>query len=580
MATSVFPELAGVESIQPVQQMQRVADIAQTQQQTAQQRQLFPSVLAQQQVAAQQAQYQWNATQAINRAFQNSYSADGTLDENALMRNVGQAGYGAMAPAMMEQYAKFQQSVANLKETTAKIKQQEIDTAGQLAYAASKLPPEAQTGVLLHGLQNVQQLYPQETTPIINQLQQDPSQGPAIIQNLIASSPAAQKQRNEDIKARAEALKPGTSFFDTATNQWVGGGLMPLDAATAQAAGIPAGQMLPATMVKDIGEAVKAGQRVVQANGHMLLQDLQGNTIKDMGFAPIITGLQMQYGSFGGASSAAGAAQAAGVPAQITPEQAAAQLRQVQPQQQAQPPAQRFAVPSQEQPTPQTGTTTGAPTMGQYVPSSQPIPQGKSIFQPKVDVFAGVPFKYREKLVDDYQKAGAAWNDALAGNDAMQSTLNLARGGNLVSYRYAPDTGVLTLQSMEGGSKRPATIALNDYKSAGSIFDSVTQWFTGHATGESIDPKIIDDMSAMHNAMLQVQNTKYNNALQLINSTADAVRQPGFPNNHFDPVPFKTGVTVSAPAKPAPKVNQSQTYMYNGRPYTYKFDGKNWVLQP
>ena len=157
------------------------------------------------------------------------------------------------------------------------------------------------------------------------------------------------------------------------------------------------------------------------------------------------------------------------------------------------------------------------------------VPQFKIDMRPSVTggqaALANVPPHLVSFATTQATKAGEDYNKALSANQDMQSMINMARGGNVLSYAYAPVEGVLTLNTARGVT-RVNIPEISGYGGAGSTWDRVMGWLGQHATGASIPGNVLNDMSAVHDQMATNARTKYQNALKIVNQNTGANFQP------------------------------------------------------
>jgi hypothetical protein len=98
---------------------------------------------------------------------------------------------------------------------------------------------------------------------------------------------------------------PNLGLIDLRTKQPVSGNasFAPLSEQEAAILGKQPGESVPLKLKNTANEMVNRGIRTVQANGHSLLVDGQGNTIKDMGAATPLVVMQNQLGAAGNPNS-------------------------------------------------------------------------------------------------------------------------------------------------------------------------------------------------------------------------------------------------------------------------------------
>jgi hypothetical protein len=174
----------------------------------------------------QQVQMEIDRTKAVNQAYQDAFSPqpDGTvqLDTNKLTTALAKNGHGEAIPGIMEGYTKYQQSLANLRETNGKVAAAEADAAGNLAATvqAAKNDPALFHSLLTDAI-NRKIIDQTHFAPLDQQLQQamqaDPTgeQARALVgqftTQMIAGSPKQQELANARTTAQARKQEADTS---------------------------------------------------------------------------------------------------------------------------------------------------------------------------------------------------------------------------------------------------------------------------------------------------------------------------------------------------------------------------------
>jgi hypothetical protein len=157
------------------------------------------------------------------------------------------------------------------------------------------------------------------------------------------------------------------------------------------------------------------------------------------------------------------------------------------------------------------------------------VPQFKVDMRPSVAggqaALANVPPHLVGFATTQATKAGEEYANAVSANQDMQSMIDLARSGNVLSYAYAPTEGVLTLNTARG-VKRVNMPEIQSYGGAGSALDRITGYLGKQTSGKSIPDNVLNDMSAVHNQMAQNARTKYQNSLKIVNQNTGANFQP------------------------------------------------------
>jgi hypothetical protein len=297
-----YGRVVALKSMLQQQQMQ--------QQQMAYEQQAQPLRLQQQQNLLQQQQYELGRQKAINDAMKGAYTMNPDtgqpeLDVPKASQTLSQAGYGEAVPGIVDAHTKMLQGMATLKETQGKVADLERDTAGYIGYTAQQSGYDP--AILMHSLQTVQPQYPNEITPLIQRLQQNPTKetAQAIADPLMSSSPKVQEMLSQRYRATAAEWKLQDGVLvNTRTQEKIQpiGGMLPVQPDIAQAIGRPdlANQMVPAETLKKMKDAADAGLGFTQGGGRDLLVDkVTGEVKKDLGAAtPMVTmGMQLAQGN-------------------------------------------------------------------------------------------------------------------------------------------------------------------------------------------------------------------------------------------------------------------------------------------
>jgi hypothetical protein len=93
-----------------------------------------------------------------------------------------------------------------------------------------------------------------------------------------------------------------------------------------------------------------------------------------------------------------------------------------------------------------------------------------------------------EQATTGYMKKRDAANNVL-------TMIDLAKGGNMVGYTYEPRTGFLNVNMAGGGSVR---VPLGDITEGGGDWDKVLGWLGSHASGQTIDARVLDQAQQVH----------------------------------------------------------------------------------
>lgn len=114
------------------------------------------------------------------------------------------------------------------------------------------------------------------------------------------------------------------------------------------------------------------------------------------------------------------------------------------------------------------------------------------------------------------QKAGEAYSQAEQAADDMKSMIDMANKGNKVAYAYSPVTGVLQI-NVAGQTKRMNMNEIEQYAGAGSALDKITGFLGKQASGTSIPPDVLKDMSTVSESYRQNAATKFQRDLDVTN---------------------------------------------------------------
>jgi hypothetical protein len=114
-----------------------------------------------------------------------------------------------------------------------------------------------------------------------------------------------------------------------------------------------------------------------------------------------------------------------------------------------------------------------------------------------------------------YVKSAGELAQADQSANELQSFVDLAKSGNKIAYAYAPTTGVLSMNTAQG-VKRVNMAELKSISGAGSVFDRVQGWLSGHATGASIAPDVLNDLGAIPGVIHQNAAIKHNTNIDSI----------------------------------------------------------------
>lgn len=182
--------------------------------------------LQEQQLRAQelkQQQYQFGATQAMNKAYQGAVTVDENgqpkFDTDALTKSLSAQGYGSQVPEVLKHVTDFQQSQATLRKTNQDIadSQQKMQVAqtdmmgsvGAAIKAANYDPGLADTFLQHFEMNNPQSRA--QVDQLRTQMQQNPAMVKQIADNLIASSPKQRELAAQEQTAQARAQSAQTS---------------------------------------------------------------------------------------------------------------------------------------------------------------------------------------------------------------------------------------------------------------------------------------------------------------------------------------------------------------------------------
>jgi hypothetical protein len=218
--TSVPQPASGLE-IRPPQLQSPLETLAQMQEIRARKQQMETAALQQQAV-----QMDINQRKAINQAYQDAFSVqpDGSyqLDKDKLTSSLAKNGHGEAIPGIMENWTKYQQSLATLQETNQKVSSAEADAAGNLAatvQAARNDPAlfhSLVTDAMNRKIINQSHFAPLDKM-ITDSLAQDPTGEQArtmvgqLTDQMIAGSPKQQELASARTTAEARKAQAATS---------------------------------------------------------------------------------------------------------------------------------------------------------------------------------------------------------------------------------------------------------------------------------------------------------------------------------------------------------------------------------
>lgn len=185
------------------------------------------------QMQMQEAQLNLAQRKAINDAYRQAFTPqpDGSvqLDKDKLSSALATSGHGEAIPGILENYTKYQQSLAGLQETNQKVAAAEADAAGNLAATvkAANNDPTLFHALLTDAIQR-KIIQPSHYAPLDQMLQQalasDPSGESArglvgkFTDQMLAGSPKQQELTNARTSADAAASRAKSAAIDAQNN--------------------------------------------------------------------------------------------------------------------------------------------------------------------------------------------------------------------------------------------------------------------------------------------------------------------------------------------------------------------------
>jgi len=122
------------------------------------------------------------------------------------------------------------------------------------------------------------------------------------------------------------------------------------------------------------------------------------------------------------------------------------------------------------------------------------------------------------KLATEYAGAKSA-------ADNMSAFLSLAKSGNKAASVNVPLQGALEITTAQGVHRINRT-EVEQYASAGSLFDRISGRIHGVLSGNKIPADVLNDMQQLQNVIAGTAETKYKNGLTAVNQNYGASFTP------------------------------------------------------
>jgi hypothetical protein len=116
--------------------------------------------------------------------------------------------------------------------------------------------------------------------------------------------------------------------------------------------------------------------------------------------------------------------------------------------------------------------------------------------------------------------------------DSMSAFLGMALGGNKEAVRIVPLQGALEITTAQGVHRINRT-EVDQYGSAGSIFDKILGSIGGAVSGKNIPDTVLRDMQSLQQVVANSAEAKYKNGLKAVNQNY---------GSNFQPVQMNEGV--------------------------------------
>ncbi len=127
-------------------------------------------------------------------------------------------------------------------------------------------------------------------------------------------------------------------------------------------------------------------------------------------------------------------------------------------------------------------------------------------------------------------KAGEDYAQAQSVSQRMADIVQASKRGNVVSYQILPQEGALQITTTQG-VHRINMAEIQNY-GGGNLWQQMQSHFGKAATGQSIPPSVLGDMSEIQAIMQRGSQAKYENSLNTINQTY---------GSSFKPLPMSDG---------------------------------------
>jgi hypothetical protein len=134
---------------------------------------------------------------------------------------------------------------------------------------------------------------------------------------------------------------------------------------------------------------------------------------------------------------------------------------------------------------------------------------------------AKVPPHLVPAATSEATKLATQFADAKSASDNMSAFLSLAKSGNKAASVNVPLQGALEITTAQGVHRINRT-EVEQYGSAGSLFDRISGRIHGVLSGKQIPDDVLNDMQELQNVIAGTAETKYKNGLKAVNQNYGA----------------------------------------------------------
>lgn len=124
-----------------------------------------------------------------------------------------------------------------------------------------------------------------------------------------------------------------------------------------------------------------------------------------------------------------------------------------------------------------------------------------------------------------YDKAGQEYASAHSATQTMNDFIAAAKSGNKEAVKIVPLQGALEITTAQG-VHRINRNEIEQYGSAGSLYDKLAGRIGGAITGKSIDDSVLKDMSALQDEIAKNSKILHGNKVKTINKTYGSKFEP------------------------------------------------------